>query len=390
MHTLIELFDERPFENVIATLVFRPARTIFVCPPQIARDTHLHELTRQLLLSRGVTTATAYVAADTFSAQDTARALSAVLAEAEDAAIDITGGTDAALYAAGQVTALRPVPVFTYSRRRGCFFSVRDAAFAEGVPCDIELTIDDYFLMAGGSTRPGRVDNAVLAQYLPLFDPFFDVFLQNRAVWPRFVSWMQRASAPLADGTLSLHVDAPRSLKGDHGRMTEAPEAVLKGLEAAALISNLILGDTVCFDMPDAQIRTWLRDVGSVLELYVYKHCLDTRLFREVRTSVVAEWENGAGSAAVTNEIDVIASRGVVPLFISCKTCDARTEALNELAILRDRFGGRMACAAIVTAENASAPLRRRAEELDIAVIDVNDLLSGDIDAALLSAAGKP
>ncbi len=109
-----------------------------------------------------------------------------------------------------------------------------------------------------------------------------------------------------------------------------------------------------------------------------------------MRTSVVVEWENGAGNAAVTNEIDVIASRGVVPLFISCKTCDARTEALNELAILRDRFGGRMARAALVTAETATVPLRRRAAELDIAVIDLMDLSAGELSAAIVSAAGKP
>ncbi len=280
MHTLIELFDERPFENIIATLVFRPARTIFLCLPQVAADTHLHGLIRQLLGSRGVTTETAYVAADTFSAQDTARVLSAVLAEAGDAAIDITGGTDAALYAAGQVTALTPVPVFTYSRRRGCFFSVQDAAFAQGVPCNVDLTIDDYFLMAGGNTRPGRVDNAVLSQYLPLFEPFFDVFLQNRAVWPRFVSWMQQASAPLAGGTLALHVEAPRILRGDRGRTVEAPEKVLHDLEATRLLCGLVIGETISFDLPDTQIRAWLRDVGSVLELYTYRCCLTAGLFR--------------------------------------------------------------------------------------------------------------
>ena len=31
METLIELYDNRPLENVLATEVFRPARTVFVC-----------------------------------------------------------------------------------------------------------------------------------------------------------------------------------------------------------------------------------------------------------------------------------------------------------------------------------------------------------------------
>ena len=67
------------------------------------------------------------------------------------------------------------------------------------------------------------------------------------------------------------------------------------------------------------------------------------------------------------------------PIFISCKTCDVKTEALNELAILRDRFGGQIARAAIVTAERGRAPLRHRAMELGIDVIDLEDLQGPDL-----------
>ena len=63
-----------------------------------------------------------------------------------------------------------------------------------------------------------------------------------------------------------------------------------------------------------------------------------------------------------------------MPLFISCKTCDVKTEALNELAVLRDRFGGEMARAVIVTAERGSARMRNRASELNIQVVELSDL----------------
>ena len=76
----------------------------------------------------------------------------------------------------------------------------------------------------------------------------------------------------------------------------------------------------------------------------------------------------------MSNEIDVMAARGVIPLFISCKTSDIKTEALNELAILRDRFGGKGAKAAIVTTEPCNASGRHRAAQLGIAVIDLEEL----------------
>ncbi len=69
-------------------------------------------------------------------------------------------------------------------------------------------------------------------------------------------------------------------------------------------------------------------------------------------------------------------------MFISCKTCDIKTEALNELAILRDRFGAPTARALIITSDVSShdrAAMRRRASELDIAVIDEQNALKHNV-----------
>ena len=94
--------------------------------------------------------------------------------------------------------------------------------------------------------------------------------------------------------------------------------------------------------------------------------------------SAVVNWQGGANQRdGVTNEIDVVAVRGIQPVFISCKTCEIRTEALNELAILRDRFGGKGSRAVIATSAPATrnrAPMRRRAAELDIEVVEWEDL----------------
>ena len=120
-----------------------------------------------------------------------------------------------------------------------------------------------------------------------------------------------------------------------------------------------------------------------MLELYVYKACLDSGLFNDVRTSAVVDWDGDGRNGAVSNELDVMCTRGITPVFISCKTCMIRTEALNELAVLRDRFGGQIARAAIVTAEPAGASARNRAAELNIRVIDLNDLQDGRLGQSI-------
>ena len=65
--------------------------------------------------------------------------------------------------------------------------------------------------------------------------------------------------------------------------------------------------------------------VGSVLEMYVYKACRDAGVFDDVCLSAIVNWDGDRVHAdSVTNEIDVACTRGVMPLFISCKTCAIR------------------------------------------------------------------
>lgn len=386
METLIELFDERPLENVLAAEIFRPQRVVYICPESAARDQTLQKKMRAYFSWRGQKTELLFFKADIYDAAAILTLLRSILERYPDCAIDITGGTDAALFAAGMLSTGSETPVFTYSRKKNCFFNIKNADFAAGRPCDLRYRVEDFFRMAGGSVREGRVDNAVLSRYMKDFDPFFRVYLDNRRDWTKIVTYLQRVSPGSPDGTYSLEVSGPLVVKGERGSRIEAPEEALRELEGIGFLSGLRFeAERVHFRFRDAQIRAWLRDVGSVLETYVYKACLDTGIFDDVRTSVIVDWEGESKGNAVSNELDVMCSRGVVPLFISCKTCDVKTEALNELAVLRDRFGGQMAKAAIVTAERGNARMRSRADELNIRVIDLNDLAPDRLRSRLLA-----
>ena len=235
--------------------------------------------------------------------------------------------------------------------------------------------------------RKGRVDNSILNRYMKDIDPFFEVFLKYRRKWDRIVTYIQRISPAREDGSYSLGVQGDYTVKGEQGARLSAPEDALRDLEKILMISDLkiVPEESVSFCFRDPQIRAWLRDVGSVLELYVYKACLDSGLFNDVRTSAVVDWNGDGRENAVSNELDVMCTRGITPVFISCKTCMIRTEALNELAVLRDRFGGQIARAAIVTAERGRIVMRNRASELNIQVIDLNDLQAGRIQKRLES-----
>ena len=383
MKTLIELYDERPLENILATEVFRPERTVFLAPPEIAENAGIADALKAFLRGRGIETRLEALPTDMNDPEAVRASMAKVLATWDDCALDICGGTDAALFAGGVFAAGNDMPVFTWSRKKRRFFNIRNAPFAEVDTGFVRFSIDDVLRMAGGSMRKGRVDNGCLSQYMWLMEPFFSTFMGHRKNWVHTVEYIQAVSQTVKGQTVSLHAEGAAEVKVVHDRVR--PDAgILDALASIGMLSDVTVGEKgVSFTFVDGQIRSWLRDVGSVLELYVYKNCLDLGIYNDVRTSVIVDWAGRQETDGVSNEIDVVASRGLTPLFVSCKTGEVKTEALNELAILRDRFGGDMARAAVVTAENAGAALRNRAAQLRIDVIDLQDLQDGQLKQRL-------
>lgn len=372
MKTNIELYDDRPIENVLGTEMFRPEETVFICPQEVVEDKELHRSMENYFAYRGIPVKLTFVTASLLDTVKVEKTLKRVLESHEDCAIDIAGGSDAALFAAGAISG--DTPVYTYSRRRNMFFEIKNAPFARGVACTVRLDAESCFLMAGGTLLPGREDNAKLKERLPQIDALFSVYANHRRIWNRQISYYQK----LSSGEDSLKAEGPLTGKADNGRVT-VDEGMLRDLEKAGLISQLtVTEESVSFRFPDETVRFWLRDMGSVLELQVYRACLAAGCFDDVILSAVVNWRaDEKRRDAVTNEIDVMAVRGVQPVFISCKTCEIKTEALNELAILRDRFGGKGSRAIIATSAPSSKSrnvMRKRAAELDIEVIEWEDL----------------
>ena len=53
MNTLIELYDERAIENVLAADMFRPQRIIYLCPTEVAQSRERQEQIGDFFRHRG-------------------------------------------------------------------------------------------------------------------------------------------------------------------------------------------------------------------------------------------------------------------------------------------------------------------------------------------------
>ena len=373
MRTLIELYDTSPIRNVLATVMFRPQEMILICPPEVAEDPNQKRSLRDFFAYLNCPVKLTLIPVTLLDAGKTERVLREVLESHQDCAIDISGGTDAALFAAG--VASGDTPVFTYSVRKDTFFEIKNAPFARSLPNTVHLDVRSCLMMAGGTLLPGREDNAGLAEMSDRIDRLFRVYSAFRPQWNRQISYIQKISSA-EPGVL----EAGGQLREKAGNKNiDADGEFFGALEEAGLILNLQHTDeSVSFRFPDERVRFWLRDVGAVLELQVFRACRAAGCFDDVVLSAVVNWQSGKiNRDSVTNEIDVMAVQGIQPVFISCKTCEIHTDALNELAILRDRFGGKFARAILVTSGmtgKTREPVRRRADKLGIELVEWEDV----------------
>ena len=373
MRTLIELYDTSPIRNVLSTIMFRPQEMILVCPPEIAEDPNQRRSLRDFFAYLDCPVKLTLIPVTLLDEGKTERVLREVLESHQDCAIDIAGGTDAALFAAGVVSG--ETPVFTYSTRKNTFFEIKNAPFARSLPNNVHLDVRSCLMMAGGTLHPGREENAGLADKTEQIDRLFRVYSDFRPQWNRQISYIQTIS-----GSEPGILEAGGQLTEKAGnKKVNADIEFFRALEQAGLILDLRLtDDSVSFRFPNETVRFWLRDIGAVLELQVFRACHAAGCFDDVVLSAVVNWQSGKIQRdSVTNEIDVMAVQGIQPVFISCKTCEVHTDALNELAILRDRFGGKFARAILVTSgmtEKTREPVRRRADKLGIELVEWEDV----------------
>jgi len=149
----------------------------------------------------------------------------------------------------------------------------------------------------------------------------------------------------------------------------------------------------VHFRFTDGYIKDCLCDIGIWTEVITYLTALKTGRFDDVRMSVKIDWDGEIEDKVfgyAYNEIDCVLVNDSIPTFISCKTSEPSIEAVNELYVYGKKFGGPHARLGIVTlcdietSNIINTSIAKRCHELDITLIDISDILSGNMEKKLL------
>ncbi len=391
MKTLIEIFDEEAVFNLVSTCAAKPQTLVIIGGERIGDDT-LRRRLRGFLDSKGIDTEIDYKICDINDCSAVIETLAVVTEEYQGCVIDATGGSDIALLACGMFAESCDIPIMRLDTEFERFENVRDCDEAEHLQLP-RFTIEDMIAMTGAAVvRHGRISAKDIDDELRS-DTFalWEIFTKYRSAWHKSTSFFHSAREEGTD-SLSVNTKAPLPIDKNY-----CPPALLRMLSEAGLITDYeSTRERVSFKYKDPIIRAVLRDKGSVLELITYCRLSDSGLFDDVDISVVIDWD-GKGDSSTTNEIDVMAVRGLKTYFLSCKSAGADnlgSDYLYEIDTMAHNLVGEFAQPALVTAvpnlRNAAQSLWERALDMRVIISDISYLQTGKIAELIANYKRKP
>lgn len=393
MKMLIKFLSDEPILNVLSPVYLKPEETVFIGKQG---DEYVREANRLdvLLRALGAPGTVRYIPVDVYDTERLIRELETLHMTCRDCLVDVSGSNNAVIFAVGAFCRAMAVPTMTFDPDEACFRNISGAEPLEAVRPKECFTVDKVLRIAGGSMREhGHISTDALRDSLMQYiSGVWSVFCRYRREWSGHVSWLQRACAPSSEPETrelpdSLTVDVAEAFVGSDGKRQKAHPTVLRALAACGAIEELrISKGRISFRFPSALMRSCLKDPGIWLELFTCQTAMNADFFDDVQISVVVDWNGREEPNNLINEIDVSATRGLRPLFISCKIGVLTPAYINEIYVLCDRFGGCMAQAAIVTMSTPKrdAPaLMKRAESLGVAIIDRDDIENGRLPEML-------
>lgn len=387
MKVLIELFDTEQIFNYIATLVYKPEKVYFVGDGKIMGG-NCRRKAEKLARMKNINTEFLY----RFVNPDNFPLLRSKIAEiiedekklGNECVIDVTGGRDLALVAAGYLMSLG-TEIIRYDPKNKLF---RTLSSGETYPADVNLSCEEVITVAGGTVYSNTHKLSFSDKEWDIIKKIIRIYFKKRDIWTKFVKYLQRVSKK--DGEKvgdRLFIEAPAALNVD-GKTFSADTEIMSELEKAGAISDFSFSrknNRLEFKYKSSEIANLLVNEGVWLELIIYLTVKNSDLFTDSDTGVKFIWDipdNGNSLSDLLsdntprNEVDVMAVRGIKPIFISCKTRAPINEDLNELYAIREHFGGELACAVLATTKHVEieSPIYERARAMGIEIIHEYDL----------------
>ena len=404
--TLVECFDRAVTQNIASCLHLRPDKLIFLGEAEEVKTELEHY--RKCLSERGMNTVVQQRPVKMSRIESIAAVLREIVKQEDICVIDVTGGDERLLIAVGLVLAdLEPaqrkrVDIQRFDPVTGTAQDCDgDGDVIEGQP--VKVSVEEVVRLHGGivhpaSTQPDRT-------WLPRdLEPLWKIVTRNAREWNQYISALEVFESR-ADSRNQVFLYLPDIQSGIPGfeEKRKLVMELLEMFEKDGIIRNQSRGDILEYNYTTWLYRYCTLKAGNVLEV---KTLLEARakldggkdFFQDCLMGVHIDWDGVTFDPAqripeTRNEIDVIATRGMIPLFISCKNGDVDEDELYKLHTVATRFGGpdakKMLIATHLQKKNDASTnaFIQRAKDMDIQLVTDAALLTKEEWRAVFASA---
>lgn len=397
--TVIEFFDKTCIENMLSAMLCKPDRVVYLGHSKKVIDKSL-DAYREVLASRGLNVQLYSRSMNRNNLQRIVDDLSEFVEQDEHCVLNLDGGEDLYLVAAGMVAQKYPdrLSLHRFNIRNNTILDC-DADGNDQLEEPIRISVEENIRIYGGRvlTEAQHPDGMYPWDFNETFRQdlmkLWKICCAYKTDWNNTVSTLGCIAKwlPHEDprGFRAVRSQAEPVLRANREQYHIALP-VLKALEDAKLIFWLTANDSeVEFLFKSEQVKRALSKAGQVLELMVTMAALDaqeedgTPVYNDVCCGVYIDWDGVTGPGATTevsNEVDVLLMKGAVPVFVSCKNGNVEREELFMLETVANHFGGKYARKALVAPKldrlgGRGLAIQARANEMDIrAVVDFEDM----------------
>lgn len=384
---LLELYSRKTPENLISLLNESFDKVYFLCPSNLFAPTksEKEELSKILLCLQGISPEF-FILSDS-QIESALSAFKSIYKEENTYEIDITGGTEPFIAAAGIFqTRAKEGTVFLhkYDVKSGklLFRYPNLSPYKRPHPCHLSVP---QFLALGGNppiTAPFfSFENGLLEKEIRRL---WNAVKGNLKEWNRYCSL---SSDPRTEehSVYQKFLDSEKSIRTYRiisGKLKKA------GILSGERFTKLGAKELVDFSLDIPKEVEFLYDkAGSLLELYGALAAYKSGNFHDIRVGVILDWDGKIASPDTPdprNEVDLFLMHNNLPVLISCKNTVPENEHLYEIMIMAKHYGGFFSTPVLFSSGKASLTVKKRAKEMGIILIDsVSTLSLGAISARL-------
>lgn len=412
--TVLEFFDKNPLENLVTTLTLRPDRVIFFGKADLMKQQR--EACIDLLKKKKINTEVIWQRVDCENLPLLIETLERTVAKEKDCVIDVTGGEDLVLVAAGAVyeklRGTHNVQLQRFDLSRGRFFDCDgdEKVINEDLP---RLSVEENIALRGGVVRyqskeaSGTEKWQITPELQQYTEILWNISRRDPAQWNSAISVLRgQEKRPDRKKSLQISINIARLKKAVE--KSDAGYAYLHGvlleMKNRALLTNFSkTEEKITYRYRDEALYRLLSKAGNVLEVKILLLVLGMKnedgspWCTDAVNGVYIDWDGQLHTRYdeekdTENEIDVLLMRDIFPVFISCKNGMVKEEELYKLSTVADRFGGkytrRVLCATYLgKSEGSNAYLRQRAADMYITLIEnIHTMSDEEIEARLRAA----